>query len=136
MRRRCRLLAGYAGVAVLALAGCSSLTSREAAATAAAERFERLRPQPQAACRQLAPETFDELEQSAKSACPQALAELELPAAGSVTDTDVYGRQARVVLDGDTLFLASVAGSWKITAAGCAPPDATERPYDCLLKGG
>ncbi|MER7350589.1 hypothetical protein ABT390_34850 [Streptomyces aurantiacus] len=124
------------GTAVLALAGCSSLAGRESAATAVAEHFQRSHLRPQAACHDLAPATREELELDAESACPDALRDLGLPVARRVTGVDVYGRQARVVLDRDTLFLASVDGDWKITAAGCTPPDTAERPYDCLLKGG
>jgi hypothetical protein len=59
--------------------------------------------------------------------------EEELPAAGEVTGTDVYGQWAQVRLTGDTVFLAVFPDGWRVVAAGCTPRP--ERPYDCVLKG-
>ncbi|MDK0523889.1 hypothetical protein [Streptomyces sp. ML-6] len=56
------------------------------------------------------------------------------PAGGPARTVDVYGRQARVVLTSDTLFLSQFADGWKVVAAGCRP--LTGRPYQCSVKGG
>ncbi|QZY20220.1 hypothetical protein [Streptomyces decoyicus] len=89
-------------------------------------------------CAALAPATNEELEQSAKSGCVQAIGqaihEQELPAAGAVQGVDVYGDQARVLLEQDTVFLAHFSTGWKLTAAGCRPRP--QRPYQCEIKGG
>ncbi|WP_030670335.1 hypothetical protein [Streptomyces sp. NRRL B-1347] len=124
------------GVLLSTLAGCGSLAAREDAAAAAAARFTAsLRTSdPERGCAALAPGTRDELEQSAEQPCARALPEAGLPAAGPVRTVDVYGGQARVVAERDTLFLSSFPGGWKVTAAGCVPR--AERPYRCLVKGG
>ncbi|MCP3820010.1 hypothetical protein NLX86_18500 [Streptomyces sp. A3M-1-3] len=97
-----RLLACLSG---LALAGCSSVSAREDAASTAATRFEQSLQQSDAllGCASLAPGTREELEGSAGTTCAQALPELRLPPAGEVRRVDVDGGRARVVLDADTL---------------------------------
>ncbi len=64
-----------------------------------------------------APGTRDELEHSSELPGARALPEAGLP-----------------LTDRDTLFLSSVPGGWKVTAAGCTPRP--ERPYQCRIKGG
>jgi hypothetical protein len=87
-----------------------------------------------AACELLAPRTLEEVEKSSKAACPKALGDADLAPAETVNTTDLYGSNARVVLTGDTVFLARFGAVWKVTAAGCKPrPDL---PYDCDVKGG
>jgi hypothetical protein len=123
-------------VCVLALVtGCSSVGPDPARADSAAQSFHRelADEQPAAACELLAPRTQQELEQDAHTSCPQALADAGLPPAATVTTTDVYGSDARVVLEGDTVFLARFGTLWKVTAAGCKPR--TGLPYDCDVKG-
>ncbi len=117
-----------------ALTGCG-VDAREDAAVEAASRFEAsLRATDTAkGCAALAPGTRDELEQSTDKSCVRALPEAGLPLAGEVRAVDVYGRQARVVTDQDTLFLSSFPGGWKVTAAGCTARP--EKPYQCLIKG-
>ena len=121
---------------VIALStGCSSLGSDLSRAGSAAQDFHAAlaRSQPAAACELLAPETLRGLEKSAGSSCPKALADEGLPDAVTVTTTDVYGTNARVVLEGDTVFLARFERQWKVTAAGCKPRAGL--PYDCAVKG-
>jgi hypothetical protein len=117
------------------LAGCATLGEREAAVSRAALRFTESVRQADGprACAALAPTTRQELEQSAKSPCPKALLEEQLSYGGPVRSVQVYGQQARVVLDGDTLFLSSFPSGWRITAAGCEPRPG--QPYDCQVKG-
>lgn len=85
-------------------------------------------------CASLAPDTRSELEDSKKAACAAALAADELPPGGPVRTVDVYGRQARVVLASDTLFLSQFPSGWKVVAVGCTPQPG--RPYQCTVKGG
>jgi hypothetical protein len=86
------------------------------------------------ACAALAPQTRQELQQSAKTSCRKAFFEERLSPAGTVREVQVYGRQARVVLAADTLFLSIFPSGWKITAAGCEPR--SHQPYQCQIKGG
>jgi len=116
------------------MTGCSSVEPDLSMSGSAARLFhEALADNEAAACELLAPTMRKELEQSAKSPCPQALADAGLPDATIVTTADVYDPNARVVMDGDTVFLARFGTQWKVTAAGCkASPDL---PYDCDVKG-
>jgi hypothetical protein len=109
---------------------------REAQAKSAAERFEdAVRTNDAGAlCAALAPQTRTELEESEERSCARAAPRLELPAAGPVTGTDVYGRQAIVETERDTLFLSQFDSGWKIVAAGCMPEEGG--PYRCTVKGG
>ncbi|MDQ0847108.1 hypothetical protein [Streptomyces sp. V1I6] len=127
-------------VAVVALvfmtSACGSLDERRDDVTAEVTGFEQALGADQFArvCAALAPETLEELEQSAKSRCEQAIGEADLTEAGVVRRVDVYGDQARVVLEKDTVFLSHFPTGWKVTAAGCTPREG--RPYQCELKGG
>lgn len=118
------------------LSACSTLGEREAAASRAALRFEESlrRSDGVRACAALAPETRQEVEESAKTPCAEALLEEQLSLSGAVREVQVYGRQAQVVLAADTLFLSAFSSGWKITAAGCVPRP--HRPYQCQVKGG
>jgi hypothetical protein len=87
-----------------------------------------------AACTVLAPDTVEALEQSAGTSCADAILDEELPEPGEVRRVDVYGQWARVVLAGDTMFLAAFLGGWRVVAAGCRARG--DRPYDCVLQGG
>ncbi|MFJ9643797.1 hypothetical protein ACWEPM_34380 [Streptomyces sp. NPDC004244] len=86
------------------------------------------------ACTLLAPATRRQLEQDARQSCPQALGSEQLPPAGSLRDVRAYGRQAMARMSGDTLFLSLFPDGWKVVAAGCTPQ--SDRPYQCLVKGG
>ncbi|MGW3152172.1 MULTISPECIES: hypothetical protein [Streptomyces] len=130
----------WTGVAVftcaVGLAGCTTLGEREAAASTAALRFEESvrRADGTRACAALAPQTRQELEQSAKAPCAEALPGEQLTYGGLVREVQVYGQQAQVVLTTDTLFLSVFPSGWKVTAAGCAPRP--QQPYQCQIKGG
>ncbi|MDX3235045.1 hypothetical protein PV392_04970 [Streptomyces sp. ME03-5709C] len=132
-RRYGAMAAGLALVA--AVSACGGLTERQDAVSTAAARFEQAWGEQRfgALCSALAPATRDELEQAAKQPCRTAISEEELTAAGEVRHVDVYGGQARVVLEHDTLFLAHFPSGWKISAAGCAP--VPQQPYQCKIKG-
>ncbi|MET9696800.1 hypothetical protein ABZY31_07735 [Streptomyces sp. NPDC006529] len=130
---RAALCAGAVGALV---GGCGAPAALVEGAQSAGTGFERaLRSGDHAsACRLLAPETLGQLEQNGKTTCAQALGAQELPKAGAVRAIEVYGRQAMLRLDGDTLFLSRFSGGWKVVAAGCTPRG--EQPYQCALKGG
>lgn len=87
----------------------------------------------EAACALLAPSTLEELEQSARKACSEAVLSQDVPDVGDATDVQVFGDQAQVRFDGDTAFLARYPAGWRVVAVACEPrPD---RPYDCQVKG-
>ena len=119
----------------LALAGCASAGDRaDAAADVAVRMLAAADAQDgTAACAALAPDTLDELEQSAGKPCADAILEEDLPAPGRVAGADVYGQWAQVRLDADTVFLAVFPDGWRVVAAGCTPRG--ERPYDCRVEG-
>lgn len=136
MRRRPAVLTiAAAATAAAALAGCATPEAERDAVDAAALRFARLaeRSDHAAACRLLAPPTREALAQEPGPSCEAGLGEAALPAPGRIRTTDVYGHQARVVLEHDTYFVTWFPDGWKVRAAGCTPRP--ERPYDCRVKG-
>ncbi|XVQ89797.1 hypothetical protein ACQP2K_21000 [Microbispora siamensis] len=52
--------------------------------------------------------------------------------AGAVRGVDVWGDEARVRVDGDTLFLHRFPDGWRVRAAGCEPHP--EQPYECEVE--
>ncbi|MEV6211480.1 hypothetical protein [Kitasatospora sp. NPDC051914] len=122
-------------VLVAGTAGCGQLSGREDAASAVVNRFEQdaARGDGAAMCAALAPGTREELEDQEESDCEQAVTGLGLPDGGTLRRVDVFGQQARAVLQGDTVFLSAFPGGWKVTAAGCEPRPGM--PYRCDLKG-
>jgi ketosteroid isomerase-like protein len=135
-------VAAVCGAAVggVALSGCGAVSGREQAAAEVAQRFVDAvaRGDGDAACAVLAPDTVAALEEAAGSGCADAVLDEDLPEdsaePGRVEATDVYGQWARVVLPGDTLFLAVFRDGWRVVAAGCRPDG--EGPYDCVVQGG
>jgi hypothetical protein len=127
-------LAGAAGVLLLA-AGCSGLNPGSGEAAATAQQFHRLLDAGNAgaACRLLAPGTTEEVESGNPGSCAAKLSRLGLAPAAAVLESQAYGREARVRLDGDTLFLTRSGDRWVVTAAGCTARN--ERPYLCEVKG-
>ena len=85
------------------------------------------------ACDLLAPETRSELEQSAGKACSAAVLEQQLPEAGEIRSTRVYGTMAQVRYDTDTVFLARFSSGWKVMAVACAATPSSR--YECEVKG-
>ncbi|MGI5399221.1 hypothetical protein ACQEVG_07150 [Streptomyces sp. CA-135486] len=86
-----------------------------------------------AACELLAPGTRSEGEESGQKPCAVALGEEQLPSGGAVRAVEVYGQQAMVTLERDTLFLSQFPGGWRVVAAGCRPE--AGKPYQCQVKG-
>ncbi|MEW1638929.1 hypothetical protein AB0469_33345 [Streptomyces sp. NPDC093801] len=135
MRRAGRTLA--VALAVLAAGGCGAPGPREDDAVTAALAFETALGSSRyaQACSLLAPRTRRDV--AAAEDCGRALAKENLPVAtgrASSAVAEVYGRQAKVRLTGDTLFLSQFDRGWKVIAAGCTPRP--EQPYDCRVKGG
>ena len=117
---------------LILLSGCDNRSPAARSAAAAFEQAWKARDA-EAVCAALAPGTRSELESDEQAACPEALAGVSLPVGGKARSVNVHGRQARVVLASDTLFLSLFPGGWKVVAAGCSPrPD---KPYSCELKG-
>ncbi|UOY03802.1 hypothetical protein [Blastococcus sp. PRF04-17] len=117
------------GPAVL-LAGCSS--AERPAVEAVATTFEDPSADPEVRCDLLAPMTLAALEEQAGAPCEEAVEELPLRG-GDVTAVEIWGGDAQVRLDGDTLFLTETRVGWRVVAAVCTPRP--ERPYDCEVEG-
>lgn len=135
-RRRHPALAPMAVAAAVVLCGCGASAPRLDGARGTAIAFEEAlaRADYAGACVLLAPQTRRQLEEDATKPCGPALADEEPQASDTVRGTQVYGRQALLHLEGDTLFLSQFDEGWKIAAAGCAPQK--DMPYRCSLKGG
>jgi hypothetical protein len=86
------------------------------------------------ACAELTDDAAKEVEQAASTSCDEAILDADLPRASQPVQTDVYGREARAVLDGDIVFLTHTDGGWRVVAAGCTPQG--DDPYDCTVQGG
>ncbi|MFI7504576.1 hypothetical protein ACIBVL_40095 [Streptomyces sp. NPDC049687] len=129
-------MAAVAALALSALSGCGSVSEREDDVQAAVTRFEQALAQqaPARLCAALAPGARQEVEQSAKRPCSQAIGLEELMVGGRVRTVDVYGQQARVVLHNDTLFLSRFPQGWLVIAVGCRQRPA--QPYQCQVKSG
>jgi hypothetical protein len=117
------------GVLVL-LTGCSSTQQPEVERVATS--FEDPAGDPEARCDLLAPTTLAALEETESTPCPEALQQLPLKG-GEVTSVEIWGGNAQVRLDGDTLFLAETSAGWRVVAAACTPRG--EAPYDCEVEG-
>ncbi|GAA2701624.1 hypothetical protein [Nonomuraea recticatena] len=96
---------------------------RFAAATAA--------QQGEAACALLTPKAAQKLPDQGQT-CALALEELGLRV-GAVESVAVWGDEAQVRLNGDTMFLQRFEEGWRIRAAGCTPTG-EDQPYDCEVE--
>jgi hypothetical protein len=119
------------------LTGCAAVAGPDAGAAAdVAERFHAAvaADDGDAACALLAAPAVEELVESEESPCAEAVLAVDLPDAGATVERHASGRQAEVVLDGDTVFLTGSGPDWRVTAAGCTARP--ERPYECTISGG
>src|SRR4051794_17515926 len=107
LRRRAALLVG--ACALLVLTGCSSLQQSDVQRVATT--FEDTSADPEARCDLLVPATRAALEKQEGSACAEAIDSVQLPG-GGVQAVEVWGGQAQVRLDGDTLFLDETSSGW------------------------
>ncbi|WP_250005811.1 hypothetical protein [Actinoplanes sp. M2I2] len=128
-----RLRCLTAAFLVWAVAGCSSVGDREAAASEVATRLHAAvdAGDGAAACAILAPGTVESVAED--EPCPEAILDKDLPRPGTVVETSVYGQWAQVKLSDDTVFLGAFPGGWRVVAAGCTPQ--ASRPYDCTVQG-
>jgi hypothetical protein len=126
--RRRAVLATAAG-ALLLLSGCSGLQKPEVERVATS--FEDQNGDPEARCDLLISTARAAVEKQAQAPCSEAIGDLPLQG-GGVRDVQVWGDQAQVRLDGDTLFLAETTGGWRVAAAGCSPRP--NQPYDCEVE--
>ncbi|MFF5970385.1 hypothetical protein ACFY7C_02555 [Streptomyces sp. NPDC012769] len=118
------------------LTGCGASAPREDAATRAGREFAAAlaaRDYP-TACALLAPESRDALTEDGTKECVPALRDAGLPPGGADLGVQVYGRQALLRMERDTLFLSLFERGWRVTAAGCEP-EAEDEPYRCSVKG-
>jgi hypothetical protein len=125
-----RLGVVLAGALALVVPGCSSTEQPEVEQVAttfedpAGDAIER--------CGLLVPAALEQLEQDAGAACEEAIGGLPLEG-GEVLRVEVWGGDAQVRLDGDTVFLTKTSAGWRVAAALCSPRP--EGPYDCGLEG-
>ena len=128
--RPLRAAVGVGAGLLLVLTGCSSLQQPDVQHVATA--FEDQSADPEARCDLLVPATRAAVEKQEKSSCAEAIGGLPLQG-GAVTGVEIWGRQAQVRLDGDTLFLDETSSGWRVAAAGCTPNG--QAPYDCEVDG-
>jgi hypothetical protein len=128
LRRRAAL--GAAVGALLLLTGCSSLQRSDVEHVATA--FEDQSGDPASRCDLLLPTTRAALEDQEQASCAEALGDLPL-AGGTVREVQIWGGQAQVELDGDTVFLSETSSGWRVAAAACTPR--ADLPYDCEVEG-
>jgi hypothetical protein len=128
--------AGLAAICVTCLVSCGGLGEYEAQASAAARTFARALEAGDGltACQALAPETRSALTDALQMPCADSILTQHIPAGGVARGVDVYGRQARVVMVGDTVFLSRFQSGWRVVAAGCQPRPS--RPYQCQVGTG
>ena len=112
------------------LAGCASAQQPEVTKVATA--FENPSGDPEARCDLLAPATLKAFEKHQTSPCGDAVAGLSLDG-GSVRSVQIWGGDAQVRMNGDTVFLTETGAGWRVTAAGCTSQG--EAPYDCEVEG-
>ena len=129
LHRRRRALA-ILGVGAALLTGCA--TSQRPEVERVATTFEDPSADPEERCDLLIPATRAAFEQSESAPCAEAIEDLPLEG-GSVTGVEIWGGDAQVRLDGDTVFLAETSAGWRVVAAACTPRP--ERPYDCEVDG-
>jgi len=112
------------------LAGCAS--TQEPEVEKVASTFEDPSADAEARCDLLAPTTLAAFEEDQTAPCTDAVQQLSLDG-GAVTSVEVWGGDAQVRMDGDTLFLTETRAGWRVAAAGCTSRG--DAPYDCEVEG-
>jgi hypothetical protein len=82
-------------------------------------------------CGLLVPTALEQLEQDAGAPCEEAIGDLPLDG-GAVARTEVWGGDAQVRLEDDTVFLTRTSAGWRVAAALCSPRP--EGPYECEVE--
>ncbi|UZX04362.1 hypothetical protein F8G81_18400 [Arthrobacter sp. CDRTa11] len=123
-----RFIGGF--LLLLVLAGCAP---DGAGASTAAEEFHQALASGDAeqACSMLSQSARDKAESD--GGCESQLEELQLSDAGAPGKSEVYGRNAMVEFENDTVFLAAASSGWQITGAGCTSQG--ESGYMCEVGG-
>jgi hypothetical protein len=132
MTRRAATLA----VAVLvALAGCGGRESDEAAARRVAADFHAALDAGDgaAACGLLTEQSAHEVEKSSSSPCAEGVLDANVSDAGQPLRSLVFGDEARVDFESDTVFVSHRTDGWRIAAVGCQP--SPTEPFDCQIQG-
>lgn len=91
------------------------------------------------ACALLAPPTRSAVEESEKKSCPAAIRATGLAPASDLEGVRVYGTMAQVRWRTDVTFLTRYDDGWRVLAAGCTMPPASQRTadsYDCTVEAG
>ena len=125
---RCAAAGALAAAALLT--GCAGPEEDEAGRVAGV--FEDAAVAPAERCALLTRAALAAVEADASAPCADAIEQLPLPG-GAVEAVEVWGGQAQVRLDGDTVFLTETPSGWRVTAAACEPRG--ELPYDCEVEG-
>jgi hypothetical protein len=132
-----RSLAIALALLCLAVTGCGRGADREDA-TAVAERFFAAvgSGDGPAACRLLAPDTREALEDEEQKPCRDAIGGVQIDEARP-TAVELYLTNAQADLDnGERAFLSRTTDGWRVSAAGCTtgegPPE--EVPMECELE--
>jgi ABC-type amino acid transport substrate-binding protein len=129
------LRAVVAGLAVVAVAGCSTAED-ERAREAADDFYAAVEARDgAAACALLTSTTREELQRSAESPCDQAILGEDLPTVTEAERVKVYDTMAQVRYAEETVFLTRIADNWRVLAVSCTRRPG-EQPYDCQVKGG
>jgi hypothetical protein len=118
-------------LATATLTGCAGLEDDDVRGVASA--FEDPAAAPADRCALLAPATLQTLESDESASCPDVIGQVPLPG-GAVESVQVWGREAQVRLEGDTVFLTETPTGWRVTAAACEPRG-EQLPYDCEVEG-
>jgi hypothetical protein len=122
----------------LALAACGTSDDRDQARSVAERLYAAFDADDGAgACRQLSSQAREELESQERSACEDAILELDLQTAGGGAGADsveVFSTEAAVHLTGgDTVFLDATPDGWRVSALGCRE-QAPDTPAECEVQ--
>jgi ketosteroid isomerase-like protein len=121
------------GGLVALLSACGAAPGTDAVTRAADQWLAAAQARDAAAlCRLLTPAAAQSVV-SGDETCRQAVGDLDLPGEGPVETVQVWSDRAQVRTGADTLFLTKVAGSWRVSGAGCTFRG--DRPYDCDVEG-
>ncbi|MFB9719240.1 hypothetical protein [Planobispora longispora] len=113
------------------MAGCASAEQGDAGQ--AAERFHSAVAggQGEQACALLTPRAAESL-QNGDQGCAQAVLSLNL-SGGAIRQAEIWGDEAQVRLERDTVFLHRFPQGWLVRGAGCQARG--DLPYDCGVEG-
>ncbi|HEY3529071.1 MAG TPA: hypothetical protein VGK78_07960 [Nocardioides sp.] len=133
-------IVGGACVVVLAMAsGCASNRADDVQSVASQFYDAISAEHGSGACALLAPPTRSSVEQTEKKPCPDAIMAAGLHPPSRVEKVKVYGTMAQVTWGTEVTFLTRYDEGWRVLAAGCSMPPASQRTadhYDCTVEAG